>query len=238
MVDYLRHPLDGCLERVRRAEEHLAELEREEAAVFEKQACAVRFDLDKNPPHPAINVRLPKETFAGVRLGTLTGEICYNLRCALDYLIYALAEHDSGSPQKGTQFPIMDAANDFAARGNEMLVGVNAVHIAAVERLQPYNGSQWTRWLRDISNTDKHRHIFPAGGRVRVTVHSGLEKDLSRIHGFKRKAPHPLTGENVDVKVHVTGNITFEDRTTPVIHSLHELKTQVAYTLRDFQSEF
>ena len=193
MVDYLTHALDGCRERVKRANEHFGELKREITALFEKQANAVPFNLDTKPPHSAVNVRLPTETFAGPRLGTLVGEICYNLRCALDYLVY--------------------------------------------EGLQPYNGCKWTGRLRDLSNMDKHRHIVAGGGNSRVTVHSGLEKDLTRICGFKRKASHPVTGEDVDVKVHIAGEITFADGSL-VTDTLNELKTQVATTLRDFGSEF
>jgi hypothetical protein len=239
MVDYLIHSLDVCRERARRAEEHLAELEREVAAMFEKQAHAVPFDLNPNPPHGAINVRLPSETFAGIRFGTLIGEISYNLRCALDYLVYALAELDAGTPQKNTQFPIMDAAKDFAGRGMTMLIGVNAAHVTAIERLQPYMGCKWTGRLRDISNTDKHRHIVPGGGTVEFTVHSWLERkdDWHRIYGFKRKAKHPLTGADVDVKVHVAGNIAFADG-TPVMDTIHEIKAGVADTLRQFEPEF
>lgn len=73
MVNYLKHPLDGCRDRARRADEHLAELEREVEAMFEKQAHATPFDLSPNPPHGAMNLRLPSETFAGIRLGTLVG---------------------------------------------------------------------------------------------------------------------------------------------------------------------
>jgi len=81
-----------------------------------------------------------RASIAGIRFGTLVGEITYNLRCALDYLIYALAVLDSGSDEKGTQFPILDAAKDFAGRGKTMLKGLNAAHVAAIERLQPYQG--------------------------------------------------------------------------------------------------
>jgi hypothetical protein len=196
MVDYLTHSLDGCRERTRRADEHFADLERETSYVFRKQAYAVPFDLDPNPPHRAINVRLPNETFAGVRLGTLIGEICYNLRCVLDYLVYALAELDSSSPRKGTQFPIMDTAQDFAGRGKVMLNGVHDNHIAAIENLQPYMGCNWTGRLRDLSNMDKHRHIVPGDGNSQITVHTELATDLSRIiGGFERNAPHPITGK-------------------------------------------
>jgi hypothetical protein len=238
MVDYFKYPLDGCRERVRRAEEHLRELEREVASMVEKQAHALPFDLDQEPPHGAIKVGRPPETFAGIRFGTLVGEITYNLRCALDYLIYALAVLDSGSDQKGTQFPILDAAKDFAGRGKTMLKGLNAAHVAAIERLQPYQGCHWTGRLRDLSNMDKHRHIVPGGGIMKATVHSGLSTDLSRIRGaFDRKAKHPLTGEEVDVKVHIASEILFSDG-SPVIQPLYEIKARIADTLRQFEPEF
>jgi len=237
MVNYLRHPLDGCRDRVRRADEHLVELEREVVVMFEKQAHATPFCLAPNPPHSVTNLRLPSETFAGVRLGTLVGEINYNLRCVLDYLVYALAELDSGTPQKGTQFPIMNAAKDFAGRGKAMLVGVNAAHIAAIEQLQPYHGCLWTGQLRDLSNMDKHRHIVPGGGHVEINVHSGLEKDLSRCWGVERKVLHPLTGEQVDVKVYASGELVFEDGSL-VMDTIQEIKSGVADTLRRFEPDF
>jgi hypothetical protein len=238
MVNYFKHPLDGCRERIRRAEEHLRNLEREIDVMIEKQANSVPFDLNPRPPHDAINVGFPPETFSGLRFGTLVGETVYNLRCALDYLIFALAVLDSGAPQKGTQFPIMDTALDFAGRGKTMLQGVNASHVAAIERLQPYKGCNWTARIRDLSNLDKHRHIIPGGGIMKATVHSGLSTNLSRIHGAcDRKAKHPLTGEDVDVKVCVASEILFADG-TPVVPPLHELKTRVVDTLRQFEPEF
>lgn len=238
MVDYLKHPLDSCRERVRRAEEHMTELERQCAIIFEKHANAVAFDLDPNPPHRVINIVGPSETFAGMRLGTLTGEICYNLRTALDYLVFELAKLDTGTPQNGTQFPIMDAQKDFVGRGNAMLNGVNPAHVACIERLQPYNGCDWARRLRDLSNADKHRHLIPNNGVGKVTIHSSLDINLCRVRGaFERKARHPITGRNVDMKVHVFIQITFDDG-APIIETLHKIKTSVADTLRQFEPEF
>ena len=239
MPDYLIHPLDGCFERVRRADEHLAELQREIAIVFEKQAYAVPFDLDTKPPHGAINVRLPPETFFGMRIGTLTGEIFYNLRTALDYLIFELAKLDSGGDQSGTQFPIMDAPQDFAGRGTTVfLKGVNATHVACVERLQPYNGCNWTRRLRNSSNADKHRHFIPSVGYSQITVHSGLERgDLDRMQGIERKAMHPLTGSEVNVKVYIAGEVTFDDG-EPIVDTIEVIKAKVAQTLADFKPDF
>jgi len=237
VVHYFKHPLDGCRERARRADGHRAELEREIVFVFNKQAHAASFRLDPKPPHPVVDEALPAETFAGVRLGTLIGEACYNFRCVLDYLVYAVATLDAGSPQKYTQFPIADAAQEFARHSKSMLCGVNSAHTAVIEKLQPYSGCNWTRRLRDISNMDKHRHLVLTRGNTQITIHSSLEKDLARIWGARRSAIHPLTGRAVDVKVHVVGQIKLDDG-TPVIEAIKEIKTGVADTLRQFEPDF
>jgi hypothetical protein len=240
MVNYGVHPLDGGFEREWRAGEHLGDLELEISRVFGQQANAVPFDLDPNPPHPVINVRRPPETFFGMRIGILVGEICYNLRSALDYLIFELAKLDSGFVQGGTQFPIMDAKKDFDGRGKAaFLKGINAGHITAIEGLQPYMGCNWTGRLRDFSNEDKHRQFVVAGGETRITVWSALNTDLSKIRGmtFDRTAIHPVTGAKVPVKVHIAGTVAFDDG-SPILETLQELKRSVADCLADFKPAF
>jgi hypothetical protein len=161
------------------------------------------------------------------------------LRTALDYLIFELAKLDCGGEQSGTQFPIMDAPQDFAGRGTTFfLKGVNATHVACIERLQPYNGCNWTRRLRDSSNADKHRHFIPSVGNSRITVHSGVERDdLDRIQGFERRAMHPLTGSEVNAKVYIAGEVTFDDG-EPIVDTIEVIKAQVAQTLADFKPDF
>jgi hypothetical protein len=237
VIHYFKHPLDGCRERARRADEHLAELERQIALAFKKQAHTAPFNLDPNPPHRVINEGLPPETFAGVRLGTLTGEACYNFRCALDYLIYALAKLDSGTPRKKTQFPIMDTVEQFKGQSKIMLCGVSTAHVATIEQLQPYMGCNWTKRLAAISNMDKHRHLVTGGGNTKITIHSGLEKDLTNILGVKSTTTHPITGKEVNMRVHVFGQMTLEDG-TPVIEAIKEIKTGVADTLVSFEPDF
>jgi len=240
MVNYAIHPLDCAHERVVRAGEHLGCLEIEIARVFERQANGVTFQLDPIPPHYAINVRPPQETFFGMRIGILVGEICYNLRSALDYLIFELANLDSGAPQDGTQFPITDAKKKFDGYGRTThLKGVNDTHVAAIEDLQPYNGCQWTKQLQGISNPDKHRHFAVSGGQTRITVHSGLASDLTLIRGmaFTRHASHPLTSVKVDVKVHIAGSVMFDDG-SPILETLQEIKCGVAGCLSYFRPEF
>jgi hypothetical protein len=174
-----------------------------------------------------------------MRIAVIFGEICYNLRTALDYLISHLAELDSRSPQDGTQFPIEDTPNGFAYRIKRgWLKGVNTAHVTAIERLQPYNGCNWMARLRDCSNPDKHRKFVQHLGKSQITIWHGFEQgvDLSRILGLPRRAKHPVHG-HVDVKVHIAATITFTDG-TPVIESIAEIKSGVAQTLADFKPDF
>ena len=115
MPTYMRHPLDDCFERVNRASEHLVELENGIRNAREAQADTVPIEFDRDPPH-RITHRVHPETFYGMRMGIVVGEICYNLRSALDYLVFDLAELDSGAPQNGTQFPIIDLQQEFVGR--------------------------------------------------------------------------------------------------------------------------
>ena len=111
--------LDGAFERVDRAGEHLADLNRRIAAFREEHQNAVLDQLKPEYPEmPPFGVGdpVPPELpnyFVGMlqtvplRFGILVGEVCYNLRAALDYLVYEWAYLDAGGPQKGTQFPIV-----------------------------------------------------------------------------------------------------------------------------------
>lgn len=240
MVNYGVHPLDGAFEREWRAGEHLAELEIEISRVFERQANAVQFDLNQAPPYEAINILLPLENFFGMRVGILVGEICYNLRGSLDYLVFELAKLDSGAEQSCTQFPIMDKKYDFDKRGKgSFLKGINAQHVAKIEALQPYMGCNWTGRLRDFSNEDKHRQFIVSGGEIRATVWAATNTDLSTIRGmtFNRTATHPVTGAKVPVKVHIAGSVAFDDESR-ILETLQELKHSVALCLADFKQDF
>jgi hypothetical protein len=238
MPKYLLHPLDDCFERVDRAGEHLSDLDSRITAAIREQANDVIIELDPNPPHQVIRVALGSETHWEIRIAILMGEIFYNLRTALDYLVFKLAKRDSGIEQDNTQFPIADARQDFLRDAQRRLKGINAAHVAEIERRQPYNGCGWSRRLRDYSNPDKHRHLVLTGGGHNFHVHSSLEKDLDRCWGYEREVPHPVPGQApVKVKVYPAGKVAFSDG-TPIIDTIKEIKVGVADALSAFKPEF
>jgi hypothetical protein len=239
MVNYLHHPLGGCFERVRRAEEHLADFESRVGIMFAKQANALGINFDPNPPHRAIQPTLPPETFYDLRFPILIGEVCYNLRSALDWLVFELAQLDAGSPQDNTQFPLEDTPEGFEGNKKRFRLHLlSPAHVALIERAQPYNGCNWAKRLRHLSNSDKHRQFIQTGGNLVYYVHSSLEKDLTRCWGYERYAPHPVAGQPpVKVKVYIASSITFPDG-APVVETVEEIKAGVADTLAAFKLEF
>ena len=231
------HVLDSVFERVVRTEEHLVDLRERLAATLQLRENSVGAKFAPNPPYSLLLIR-PLNMPTPLRVGVLIGEICYNLRSALDYLVFELARLDSGVPQKGTQFPIVDTANEFRSKRTiAYLRGVNQAHIAAIERLQPYMGCNWTKTLRDFSNPDKHRQLVEIGGQFAAFGHDRVSNpNFDSIHAPARRIPHPIHGE-VDVKVFFTGDIYFAD-SSPIIDTLNEIKIKVADALATFKPEF
>jgi hypothetical protein len=83
-------------ERVGRANEHLAHLRIRLDTVRRQQEDSITTQFDPNPPHHLLIGQFTR-TFVGMSIGIRIGEICYNLRTALEYLIFELASRDSGT---------------------------------------------------------------------------------------------------------------------------------------------
>jgi hypothetical protein len=229
------HPLDGAFDRVARAETHLANLKvrirRAEANLslvkFSRKGGRTSASHKKFAPfrRPAI-------------LSILVGEIIYNLRAALDYLVYELARLGSGQTQEMTQFPIESSEDNFrryengTGLGKGRLKGVRSTHIALIKKLQPCHGCKWTERLATISNSDKHRLL---------TVLLGSAKQTSVINfGSSEFPPNRRTDRLAPKHLHVqrpTLFVKFADGGL-ITERLDELTANVAETLQVFKPEF
>jgi hypothetical protein len=92
------HPLDGAFQRVDRAQEHFGELQRHVKAFRQTYLETAQIYFDPDPPYHARTFPPFKISHPPI-ISIILGEICYNLRSALDYLIFELAQHDSGFSQ-------------------------------------------------------------------------------------------------------------------------------------------
>ena len=180
------HQLDGAYQRVRRAGIHLANLNRRVNAL--RKAIYDSVAIDRKPQSFVSEDGKRREVVLGSAkfliepvqhtIKILIGEIIYNLRAALDYLIYELARLDSGQVIDGTQFPIENSINGFKRRRKSFLKGISDEHVTIVEGLQPYNGCDWTKLIAALSNPDKHRKLTIANSSVIYSIPQGSTKAI------------------------------------------------------------
>lgn len=237
--------LGGAYRRLDRAREHLADLKAILDAIDERwkssdEHMTIEINFDTGEYRPT----LPKG-FTGITLTLkcfiVTGELIYNLRAALDYLVYQLAFLDSGRPRGRTQFPIEKCKENSERRRNGYLKGVNDIHRAHIETLQPYSGCDWTEILRKLSNADKHRELTIVAHQISGHVVKTLGQVGSfadRTHGFIRRAKQ-ADGSEVDMHVDYSFQraVTFLDG-APVIDTLEQLTAGVSETLDFFKPDF
>ena len=182
--------MDGPAAKLNRANEHLEELTDEVARAeqaIRDTGGRIELDAQYEPASQSFKVLVAKTPEVPVRIGVLAGEVIYNLRCALDYLMYELVALENGGVyDEKTQFPIADDADRFngpkAASINKHTLSLIPNRVADVERHQPYGsldeirriyGLAWPddawqerianrqlRFLRELSNRDKHRLLI------------------------------------------------------------------------------
>lgn len=109
-------------------------------------------------------------------IGVYLGEFAYNVRSALDHLIYDLIITNSEDPGEHTQFPIYDSEvlwdRDIVARDPDRkpspVRGLTPDQLAVIEKAQPYHVAPKKRprhplmQLLRISNVDKHQSLHTA----------------------------------------------------------------------------
>lgn len=235
-----RHPLDGAIARIDRAREHLEEFGRLANEYGRKYLAEVTVE-----PHPYLPQQVRVRAFQSNRsivpiFGVIAGEAAYNLRAAMDYLIYELAILDTGNAKNRTQFPIESTPGRFQKRVNDgWLNGLNVAHVAAVEKLQPYNGANWTAALRDINNPDKHRHLTAIFGSQNVQCtafgHDRFPEFEDRA-GIVRST-RTMSGTDVHVHLDATILVTLDDG-RPVVETLDGIRCDVLRTVEAFRPEF
>lgn len=242
------HPLQGAFDRVNRAREHIAALEVEQEAFGKAYHDNLTIELQPHGDGHRFGQREIEKIVPCSIVAILLGEIVYNLRAAMDYLVYELAWKDSTTPQDGTQFPICDLEEDFKRVAPKFLRGLDSSHVALMESLQPYMGGYWFATLRDFSNPDKHRRLRYSGYgfRTRITTMPVKVPEGPFAPGVrsKRRAIGE-SGEEMDVYLFTEAPIMIAARgadgstsNLPVVELLKEIQACVRSTLELFKSDF
>lgn len=227
--------LDNAYARLARADEHFMELQILHEEVCEAQAKAtivhtnpkrvvgpgemVQLMFVDNTNHPAV----PE------RCAILVGDVANNLRTALNYLIIQLAFLDSGAKGRN-QFPIEETPEGFKghiAGKRGFLIGVSPAHLEEIEKLQPYNGCNWTRDLGKISNFDKHTDLI-------LVTHDQV---LSISAATEPATAGQVSQFQMQVNIQPLLRITLDDG-MPLITTLQTIRSQVSQLLDVYTPEF
>lgn len=163
MTDWLAGP------RIRtdRAAEHLDSLGDEIAA--SDKAEPLSLTTDKEPETGWKIVRLSVINEPPMRLGLLAGEICYQLRAALNNLVGDLLRASSVKPTREHQFPINPDPGQWTPENvHKWLGGLRDEWIAIILEYQPHRADESLRsghplrGLATLANLDKHSTIPPS----------------------------------------------------------------------------
>lgn len=253
-----KRSLAGAFARIDRADRHIDELKllieryrksQEEKLIADEQATTRRINqLLRFSPGDKFSSMHRSRILPDFPLeaAVIVGEIIYNLRASLDYLIYELAWQDSGSEQHDTQFLIENVRVDrkrpkkcgFLPRSKTKLAGLHQHHIDAIEKLQPYKGCAWTKTLKSISNPDKHRKLTAVGGTFEATsvTEYGISGSLNDRPGQILRG---VAGDDTDTHIDLQYSlkVTLPDG-TDIVKTLEILKREVRATLDAFKPEF
>ncbi len=126
-----------------------------------------------------------------VEWSIIVGEILYNLRSALDHLVWQLVLANGQNPGRHNEFPIVLNHESWGQTRGRALKGVSQRHEAMIGFLQPYNagiGIQFDigmlKVLNDLGNKEKHRHLVLA-----MIVSRGIEPLDSQLDDMSARPP-------------------------------------------------
>ena len=137
----MTHPLDSARLKVRRAEDHLKEIEKVMRDFWYANANGIT--LDPDPQTRGYIVRIAGSPRPPESLPLLIGDCVHNLRSALDHLMWQLVVANHKKPSNKTQFPVSVDSDDFWRRAGDDMAGAHPEVKVRIEALQPYLSWTW-----------------------------------------------------------------------------------------------
>ena len=150
--------------KLKRADKHLRDLDRRIVQWIKGKRGHIvdKHDTDTGWHHIRVEgIPDPPDDWVAV-----LGDLGYNLRAALEYLIEGLVLANNETPNRNNQFPVIGKIEDAHGLA-EMLRGIDLQAVAVIEDLQPYNRPNRTEpdlleSLVVLANIDKHHRLHAA----------------------------------------------------------------------------
>jgi len=183
------HPIESALRKVGWAAKHLDALDNLSQRFQGANPYGVTCELDRTRAH--YECRLVATFPPFIEYGREIGEFAYQLRSALDQIIFALSvlptelnTRDHESAERTPMFRISTVENESLLRGGLKFVPVGVVEAVwqALDSVQPYKLADAAELhplalLDEINIRDKHRILNPTTAILRVNK-EGIALDI------------------------------------------------------------
>ena len=178
--------------KVKRAKEHITELETETRRFLDTDPYKVGTKHDPQTRELVYYVTSVEPTPDCLSL--IAGDAIQCLMSALDHLAYQLVCSDTGdNPPNPSRiyFPIADSPSEYESRKGGKVKGASQDTIDAIDALKPYKGGNDLLWmLYKLNNVEKHRLLLTVGSQA-AGVHLG---DMITTSGVDFFPPEVLEG--------------------------------------------
>lgn len=175
--------LDGCIEKLRRAHEHLADLDQKLRMFFNSDPYRALGKVEGE--HGWYVFRAEPLRQPPLRIGVLTGEVVHQVRSIFDNLVWALAcwHMHPKSPPSRLGFPIKTSPGGAGRRATDRL----AKYIPddwsdLIEAMQPYGAHDHPLAILDrLWNRDKHQVLIPMPVTQAMSLGTGQQRPYRDI---------------------------------------------------------
>lgn len=156
--------LEGINAKIQRAQDEIKRLAKDIA-----DSCEAQRSLFSEELRPDVGDKIwvfrGETPIVPIEYSVRLGEIVYNLRSALDQLVWQLVHANYKKPGRHNEFPILDDESRFNKAVKNKLKGVSQESASKIKEMQPFSeNDEWSalKTLHSLCNTDKHRSvIFP-----------------------------------------------------------------------------
>jgi len=155
-------PFEACWHRWDRANEHRQQL----AAIWNDYIADHPYDYSLDHEGSGVYVLRVWETRpVSPELAVVMGEWLYNVRSALDYVVWATAVYATGQlpppNEEALQYPIYDTS-DAWKRNTYRLKHLAPHHREMLATMQPFNSdpdANFLGWINRLARIDRHRRL-------------------------------------------------------------------------------
>lgn len=161
-------PFRGSRLKVKRAKQHISELDREITAFRKLRPYRLVVEGDGNPPTRHALVKRIREPMPD-SVPLLIGDAIHNLRSALDHVICDAIRLRGGTIDQNTQFPMPKGDNLEGAIEHRGIDQAGPEVVEIVRGLKPNKaGNPDLRLIHDLDIDDKHKLLLPVASTIGI----------------------------------------------------------------------